>query len=78
MIIGNIRLVKNFIVSCSGYRRMMKESLECFDFSLDALVEQYQLETYGKSSIIRNTTMDNEFTVGKKVLNITLSAMEKI
>lgn len=63
------KISKNFLYAASAYRRMIKDSP--FDFSLDSLKEQYNFETHG----IPVKNKNNGYAVGKKFLDVTLSAM---
>lgn len=62
---------KGFLIAASSYRRHALSMSPNMDFSVEALVAQYEHETYGET---KPDMLKNGYTYGKSILDIGLAA----
>lgn len=67
------KISKNYLIAASAYKRMVEQK-DKFDFSIEALISQYEHETYGKP---KPDASKNGYTQGKFILDITLAAIRE-
>ena len=67
----NRRFSKAFLLAASAYRRQVKERTD-LDFSKEALAQQYLYETFGRGN---PNPKYNGYTLGKWILDVTISSM---